>query len=188
MSLYPQFLFHFRRSTFMQTFNSSPDEAAYKRIIFNREDVSNSLVMMQPSLICYSFHSPPTPVLLDAGSVKPDALLLLDTFFHVLVFHGETIVQWRNAGYQDQPEHVHFKNLLQAPKDDAQAIMEQRFPVPRYIICDQHKSQARFLMAKLNPSITHNNPDSYGSGAAVFTDDVSYSVFMDHLMKLAVQS
>ena len=40
----------------------------------------------------------------------------------------------------------------QAPGHDAQIIMDTRFPVPRYIVCDQHKSQSRFLMAKLNPS------------------------------------
>ena len=70
------------------------------------------------------------------------------------------------------------------PKDDAATIMNARFPVPRYIVCDQHKSQARFLMAKLNPSITHNNADAAGV-APVFTDDVSFSVFMDSLVKLS---
>lgn len=186
-SLFPQFMFHLRRSQFMQTFNMSPDESCYNRLIFCREDVSNSLVMMQPSLLCYSFTAPPQPVLLDATSVRPDVILLLDTFFQVLIFHGETIASWREQKYQDLPEHEAFRQLLQMPKDDAQAIMETRFPVPRYIVCDQHKSQARFLMAKLNPSVTHNNTDASGA-APVFTDDVSYSVFMEHLMKLAVQS
>ena len=65
--------------------------------------------------------------------------------------------------------------------------MDSRFPVPRYIVCDQHKSESRFLMAKLNPSVTHNSTDS-GMGQAIFTDDVSLRVFMEHLMKLAVQS
>ena len=72
----------------------------------------------------------------------------------------------------------------QVPKADATTIMNSRFPVPRYIVCDQHKSQARFLMAKLNPSITHNNADA-GSVAPVLTDDVSFSVFMDSLVKLS---
>ena len=179
-SIYPQFMFHLRRSQFMQTFNASPDESSYYRMVFAREDVSNSLVMMQPSLLSYSFNGPPTPVLLDVASVKPDSILLLDTFFHVIVFHGETIASWRDQGYQDLPEHVHFKNLLQAPKEDAQAIMENRFPVPRYVVCDQHKSQARFLMHRLNPSVTYNSADGTGV-APIFTDDVSFNVFMDHL-------
>jgi protein transport protein SEC23 len=30
-SLYPQFMFHLRRSQFLQAFNSSPDESSYYR-------------------------------------------------------------------------------------------------------------------------------------------------------------
>ena len=67
---------------------------------------------------------------------------------------------------------------LQVPKADAATIVNSRFPVPRYIVCDQHKSQARFLMAKLNPSITQNNEVGPGSSAPIFTDDVSFAVFM----------
>lgn len=187
LSQYPQYMFHLRRSPFMQTANSSPDEFAYNRLIFNRETVANALIMIQPSLISYSFSAPPQPVLLDATSVRPDVILLLDTFFHVLVVHGETISAWRDQKYHELPEHEAFRALLQAPKDDAAVLMEERFPLPRYIHCDQHKSQARFLIARLNPSVTHNTKD--GTGAApVFTEDVSFSVFMDHLVKLATAS
>lgn len=47
-----------------------------------------------------AFQGPPTPALLDAASVRPDTILLLDTFFHVVIFHGETIGAWREQGYQ----------------------------------------------------------------------------------------
>jgi len=123
---------------------------------------------------------------LDSQSVRPDNILLLDTFFHVVVFHGETIAAWREQGYHEQEEHAAFRTLLEAPQADAQAIMDSRFPVPRYIVCDQHKSEARFLMAKLNPSATHNSADD--GNTQVFTDDVSLRVFMEHLMNLAVQT
>lgn len=186
-SIYPQFMFHLRRSKFLQSFNSSPDEQAWYRHILIRESTTNSLIMLQPSLLAYSFHGPPQPVLLDATSVRPDTILLLDTFFHVIVFHGETIAAWKQQGYQHQEEHVNFRNLLEAPQNDAQMIMNNRFPVPRYIVCDQHKSEARFLLAVLNPSVSHHNSESTG-GQNFFTDDVSLRVFMEHLMKLAVQS
>lgn len=185
-SLYPQFMFHLRRSQFLQLFNSSPDEAAYYRYVLSRENVTNSLVMIQPTLLSYSFDGPPQPALLDCQSVQPNTILLLDTFFHVVVFHGETIAAWRESGYHEQEEYADFRNLLEAPQSDAQMIMDARFPVPRYIVCDQHKSEARFLMAKLNPSVTPNTDG--GGGAQVFTDDVSLRVFMEHLMKLSVQS
>jgi len=189
-SLYPQFMFHLRRSQFLQLFNSSPDEAAYYRYIFGRENTTNSLVMIQPTLLSYSFDGPPQAALLDSDSVRPDTILLLDTFFHVVVFHGETIAAWREQGYHEQDDYAAFRALLEAPQSDAQLIMDARFPVPRYIVCDQHKSEARFLMAKLNPSQTHNNNamDGGGGGTQVYTDDVSLRVFMEHLMKLAVQT
>ena len=71
----------------------------------NRENVADSIVMIQPSLISYAFNSAPEPVLLDVTAVTADRLLLLDSYFTVVVFHGSTIAQWRNLGYQNQPEH-----------------------------------------------------------------------------------
>ncbi|KAK3015422.1 hypothetical protein RJ639_006540 [Escallonia herrerae] len=225
-SIFPQFIFHLRRSQFVQVFNNSPDETAYFRMVLNRESVSNSVMMIQPSLISYSFHSGPVPVLLDVAAIAADRILLLDSYFTMVVFHGSTIAQWRKAGYHNQPEHevaifllvatgqwphidkrimrqkligrtipkVHnhltqtfhfglveqclvkaFAQLLRAPKDDVEGIINERFPVPRLVICDQHGSQARFLLAKLNPSATYNSdaPPVPG-GDVIFTDDVSF--------------
>ncbi|KAI8424864.1 hypothetical protein MSG28_006786 [Choristoneura fumiferana] len=146
-SLYPQFMYHLRRSQFLQ-----------------------SLIMIQPILYSYSFGGPPEPVLLDTSSIQPDRILLMDTFFQILIYHGE---------------------LLRAPVDDAQEILQSRFPVPRYIDTEHGGSQARFLLSKVNPSQTHNNMYAYGGqdgGAPVLTDDVSLQVFMEHLKKLAVSS
>jgi len=89
-------------------FNNSPDETAYFRMILNRENVANSVVMVQPSLISYSFHSGPEPALLDVAAIAADKILLLDSFFTVVIFHGSTIAQWRKAGYHNEPEHQVF--------------------------------------------------------------------------------
>merc|ERR1740139_1780902 len=110
--------------------------------------------MIQPTILSYSFEGPPQPVMLDIQSVTANTILLLDTFFHVVVFHGETVAAWREQKYHEQEEHAAFRNLLEAPQSDAVSIME-----------------ARFLMAKVNPSSSHNSEG--GSGAQVFTDDVS---------------
>ncbi|KAJ8755439.1 hypothetical protein K2173_019237 [Erythroxylum novogranatense] len=188
-SLFPQFMFNLRRSQFVQVFNNSPDETAYFRMLLNRENVTNAAVMIQPSLISYSFNSLPQPALLDVASIAADCILLLDSYFSVVVFHGMTVAQWRNMGYQNQPEHQAFAQLLQAPQDDAAMIIRERFPVPRLVVCDQHGSQARFLLAKLNPSATYNNAHEMAAGSdVIFTDDVSLQVFFEHLQRLAVQS
>jgi len=188
-TLYPQFMFHLRRSQFLQVFNNSPDETTFYRACLMREDLTQGLIMIQPILYAYTFNGPPEPVLLDTSSIQPDRILLMDTFFQLLIFHGETIAQWRAAGYHEQPEYENFKNLLAAPVSDTTEILQTRFPVPRYISTEQGGSQARFLLCKVNPSQTHNNA-MYGSdgGAPVLTDDVSLQVFMEHLKKLSVSS
>ncbi|KAL3678997.1 hypothetical protein R1sor_021953 [Riccia sorocarpa] len=188
-AIFPQFMFNLRRSQYVQVFNNSPDETAYFRMVLNRENVTNSLVMIQPSLISYSFNAPPEPALLDVAAIAADRILLLDAYFSVVIFHGMTIAQWRNAGFQNQPEHEAFAQLLHMPKDDAQAIIKDRFPVPRLVDCDQHGSQARFLLAKLNPSATYNSANGPAPGGdIIFTDDVSLQVFVEHLQRLAVSS
>lgn len=46
--------------------------------------------------------------------------------------------------YQNRPEYSNFKQLLQAPVDDAQEILKTRFPMPRYIDTEQGGSQVSF--------------------------------------------
>jgi len=191
-SIFPQFIFHLRRSQFLQVFNSSPDETALFRQELNRQTVANSLLMIQPTLICYSLQGPPAPVLLDNTSIQPDRILLLDAFFWVTIWTGETIAAWRNQGYHEMPGYENVKQLLIDPKEDLKELIMDRFPVPRVIETDQHKSQARFLLARLNPSVSHNTTvaqTQYGGQAheLVYTDDVSLQVFLDHLAKIAVK-
>lgn len=83
-----------------------------------------------------------------------------------------------------------YVSTLPTPDDpDADSTLQEliadRFPLPRFIVCDAGGSQARFLLSKLNPSTTHTT-GGYGGGVSsqtIFTDDVSLQTFMDHLMK-----
>lgn len=43
------------------------------------------------------------------------------------------------------PEYENFKHLLQAPLDDAQEILQARFPMPRYINTEHGGSQVSEL-------------------------------------------
>ncbi|CCD24326.1 uncharacterized protein NDAI_0D00120 [Naumovozyma dairenensis CBS 421] len=186
-TLYPQFIYYLRRSQFLSVFNNSPDETAFYRHIFTREDTTNSLIMIQPTLTSYSMEEDPQPVLLDSISVRPNTILLLDTFFFILIYHGEQIAQWRKAGYQDQPEYSDFKSLLEEPKLDAADILVDRFPLPRFIDTEAGGSQARFLLSKLNPS-SHYQNGNLNSATVVLTDDVSLQDFMIRIQTLTVES
>lgn len=60
--------------------------------MLNREDLTQGLIMVQPILYSYSFHGPPEPVLLDTSSIQPDRILLMDTFFQIVIYHGEVSI------------------------------------------------------------------------------------------------
>ena len=213
----PQFMFNLRRSPLLQVFNNSPDETAFFRLALAREGVREAMLMIQPSLVAYSLEhgaQAPAPVALDISSVTPERLLLLDAFFTVVVHTGATLAAWRKAGYAEQAEHEQLAQLLRLPLEEARGIVHSRCPTARLVVCDQGGSQARFLLARLNPSTTHMTaPDLAGGGELVFTEDVSLdgalcsvlaslhpirgadthrlptrAVFMQHLSKLAVAS
>lgn len=81
--------------------------------------------------------------------------------------------------------HVRRKHVEMKTNSLPQELIADRFPLPRFIVCDAGGSQARFLLSKLNPSTTHTS-GGYGGGVSsqtIFTDDVSLQTFMDHLMK-----
>ncbi|KAI6111224.1 Sec23/Sec24 trunk domain-containing protein [Pisolithus sp. B1] len=149
-SIYLQFIFCLQRSQFLQ--------AASYRHILNEEDANNSLIMIQPT-----FDVLPQPVLLDNVSIKPN-IILLDMFFHILMFHRETFSWWRKAGCQDHGSYENFKELLEALVTGAQL--------------------------KLNPSTMHMMMSIYSTaagtstGPVIFMDDVSLQVFMEHLKRL----
>ena len=147
--------------------------------------------MIRPTLTRYRMGAVPEPVPLDTSSLLPDSILLLDSFFHVVLWHGEHVKAWRDAGYHLQPQYAALKAILEKASEDALELMRDRFPVPHYVVTEQGGSQARFLVAKLNPSTTHVSTGQMvqtGSEPAVFTDDVSLQVFMEHLKKLAVSN
>ena len=187
LSFYPQFMFNLRRSQFVQVFGNSPDETACFRLALFRVPVSDAMVMIQPQLTAFHFNGPPEPVLLDVQSIVPERILLLDAYFYIVIFHGQTVATWKKAGYHMMEEHAAFSTLLQGPQQEAKDIMSRRFPVPRLVDCDYQGSQARFLLVKLNPSSTHSS-SSPMSAEVINTDDVSLSTFTEHLKRLAVQS
>ncbi|XP_063901865.1 protein transport protein Sec23A-like isoform X2 [Zophobas morio] len=182
---YPQFMYHLRRSQFLRVFNNSPDETSFYRNKLNRADVFDSLLMIQPTLQKYTLAEGCTPVALDSSALSKECILLLDSFFHIVIWYGSTIASWRAQGYQNMPEHTAFRQLLEAPVADARALISDRFPVPRFIDTDQGGSQARFLLAKVNPP---TNQQLYEEVDSLLTEDVSLQEFLSHLKKLAVSS
>lgn len=108
----------------------------------------------------------------------------MDSFFNLLIWYGSNIAAWRNAGYHLKPEYVNVKELLDAPIPECDEILRERFPSPRYDHADQGTSQARILLARVNPANTHKNNTTQGE--VIATDDVNMQSFLDALKKAIV--
>ncbi len=123
--LYPQFMYHLRRSHYIQTFGESPDESCYYRDTLLKETTGNSLLMIQPALLQYTAEAPEAvPVLLEMSSMKANVVLLFDTFFQVLIWHGDAVAKWREAKFQEKPEYANIKQLLESPLEDAEVTYD----------------------------------------------------------------
>jgi protein transport protein SEC23 len=182
----PQFLYHLRRSPFMSTFNSSPDLTTSLRHSLLLEDSANSLFMIQPTLMQFSLDEEPKPVLLDTGSLQKNCVLLLDTFFRVLVWHGSEVAAWRNAKYHEQPEYANLKRILETPLAEAQALIQERFPTPLLVVCDQESGLARYLLARCNPSTQNYEGLAGRAEKNLGTDEPSLARFLAKLREVAV--
>ena len=62
----------------------------------------------RPTRVCRR-HLPPVTCQL---TMQADHILLLDSFFYLVIFHGTTVASWRKNEYHLQPEHAAFAELL----------------------------------------------------------------------------
>lgn len=79
--------------------------------------------------------------------------------------------------------------MLEAPIEDAKYIMQERFPMPRFFITKPNDTNERKIKVKVNPSqVQPGNDSTISQDGSYFTEDVSLSLFMQHLVRIAVQS
>ena len=182
-SIYPQFMFHLRRGRFLKVFNSSPDETSAFRAALNRETVTNSLTMIQPTLDSYKYGMNSTPALLSLASVKPDEILVLDTYFYLVVFRGNVVAQWMEQKLEEQEQFAGLKDFYANPIKDAEELSKDRIPAPRIYVCNQYSGNQRFLMTILDPAVAPGQ----NKNDLIFTEDISLENFLTHLKQMAVK-
>ena len=69
----------------------SPDEAEMYRMYFFRENVNNSLSIVQSSLISFDKDYSWNIVDLDVNSLKHDCVLVMDSFKEIVVWKEESV-------------------------------------------------------------------------------------------------
>ena len=122
----------------MQVFNNTPDETVFYRVALLREPVSAAIVMIQPTLFTYGFQGPPKPMLLDASALKHDHILLLDTWFMVIIHCGSQVASVSGTAMAagDAPSHARH-TAAGASLVDASLLQTRNMPCPA-CVCHGH--------------------------------------------------
>ena len=104
MKHFPQFIYHLRRSNFVNPFGAPPDQSIYVKTCMMRESIGNGIVMVQPALLKYTTDdADPVPVELDLDELQDEVVLLMDSFFMVLVWQGPSVYDWKEQELDQDP-------------------------------------------------------------------------------------
>lgn len=57
-----------------------------------QENVGFAKLMVLPELLSYSFDGQAVPVPLDSRSLHADAIFILDSYHHIVIYYGEVII------------------------------------------------------------------------------------------------
>ena len=114
--------------------------------------------------------------------MKDDVILLLDTYFNVLVWYGPHIKDWKDQNLVEDPEYEYLKDLFDAPMADAGEIMYDRLPASNFYETWVDDGKERYLKSRVNPSIDESEENS----GHFVTDDAPIKVFMDFLIKSVI--
>ena len=202
LALFPVFMYHLRRSGYLNVLNQSPDETAVLRLLFLKSKAEDAIIMIQPTLMQYSLSSiqtnangsisiVPTPASLEESSIPSDGIILLDTYFEVLIIRGDTLNGWIQQGYNKQAEYSYIDNFIALARKDAMDIVNTRTSTPRYFEINRFDGNFRIFKNRVNPSQSTNSVNSQneskGGDELTYTDDISLQNYMKYLKKLVVQ-
>jgi protein transport protein SEC23 len=148
-----------------------------------RESIANCMVMIQPALIRYSAtNTTPEPVELDINELKEDVILLLDTYFNVLVWYGENAYGWKEQNLQDEPDYEYLKEFFEMPMQDASDIMYDRLPISNFYETFKNDGKERYLKSRVNPNKSRQAEDD----GHFVSDDAPITLFMDYLVRSVI--
>lgn len=109
--------------------------------------------------------------------MKDDAVLLMDSYFTVIIWYGEHIQGWKQQKLNEDPDYAYLNNLFEAPMNDASEIIYDRLPISNFYQTFKNDGKQRYLKARVNPSVGKGIIESETDGNFV-TDDAPISKFM----------
>lgn len=152
----PSLIFHLRRSQqLIRIFNSSPDETASHHHWFNKLNLADSLLLIQPTLYKLTSDGQQRIIDLDSSSIQSQVgtFLIMDCLFQIIIYY---------VADSDSYLKLHHSNndMLIANKDPsiARALdyiellknADETRPPAQIVITQTNHSQARYFISRLN--------------------------------------
>lgn len=109
-------------------------------------------------------------------------VLLLDTYFNVLVWYGESVYGWKEQNLHEEPDYEYLKDLFEMPMQDASDIMYDRLPVSNFYETFKNDGKERYLKSRVNPNRARQAEDD----GHFVSDDAPITLFMDYLVKSVI--
>lgn len=200
----PSMAYNLRKNPLLiRIFNSLPDETAYYHHWFQRTNDILSKSIIQPKLFQVNEQSA-KEVSLDSQNVQqcpPGSFLIMDSIFSITIYSNGEDLKLHHS--DNQGLMYDNKEILKIPFDFI-ATLPPRPVSPKFIVTQKNHSQARFLLARLNPledtleqnfeklsvsnkgffGLFNRNPKPYTN---LLTDDISLDNYYNGLIH-AVQN
>jgi protein transport protein SEC23 len=109
-------------------------------------------------------------------------VLLLDSYFNVLVWYGENVYAWKEQNLQEEPDYEYLRDFFAMPMQDASEIMYDRLPVSNFYETFKNDGKERYLKSRVNPSKTNKVEDD----GHFVSDDAPITLFMDFLVRSVI--
>ncbi|KAK6462270.1 ScSEC23 cytoplasmic GTPase-activating protein-like protein [Scheffersomyces coipomensis] len=152
----PSLIYNLRKNPqLIRIFNSSPDETAYYHSWFMRMDEKLSINAIQPKLFKVDDKSEEIALNSKCLNLPSKTFLIMDTIFHIIVYYitnGNESKLDLHHSKNDYLLDTRDKSILPALEFIDKDLHENPRPfIPKYVITQTNHSQARFLIARLDP-------------------------------------
>lgn len=130
----------------------------------------------------------PLTVLPDIDCLKKDVVLLVDTFFNVILWRGLNIKAWMDQNFHKDPQYEHLAKMIENSEKDSNETIEQRVLYPNKIQAHFGSPTERLLKSKLNPE----NKTMVGANEAMdsgnfISDEATLSSFVAKILQFLSQ-
>lgn len=172
----PSLMYNLRRNPqLINIFNSSPDETAYYHYLFMRANTEFSKIMIEPRSFNLNNDGTYKPTNFDASILKQagNNIIIMDSVFNITIYYCQAnILELHHSNNDEKIYDDNEDSDIRLPLDFIKNTLLKE-PInrniePKYVLTQKGHSQARFLVARLNPEMGSLEPEGIAKEKGFF--------------------